>query len=140
MKHIKGKAPATPASVTSAKTNNQLNDTTKNLICQAECVSEVSQTDPTTKDPKVQDVIIRILKSCELANEYGRKKTVPNKYFKQLSINSTESEIQDFCNVIFEDSKIQYEPDELNKEICMLYFSIIAQEYIEGLKEAEKYI
>lgn len=46
MKRIKEKAPATPASVTSANLNNQVKDTTKKLIRQAECASEVSQTDP----------------------------------------------------------------------------------------------
>ena len=44
MKRIKEKAPATPASVTSANLNNQVKDTTKKLIRQAECASEVSQT------------------------------------------------------------------------------------------------
>ena len=44
MRQIKEKAPATPASVTSANINNQVKDTTKKLIRQAECASEVSQT------------------------------------------------------------------------------------------------
>ena len=44
MRQIKEKAPATPASVTSANLNNQVKDTTKKLIRQAECASEVSQT------------------------------------------------------------------------------------------------
>ena len=47
MRQIKEKAPATPASVTSANLNNQVKDTTKKLIRQAECASEVSQTDHT---------------------------------------------------------------------------------------------
>lgn len=46
MRQIKEKAPATPASVTSANINNQVKDTTKKLIRQAECASEVSQTYP----------------------------------------------------------------------------------------------
>ena len=46
MRQIKEKAPATPASVTSANLNNQVKDTTKKLIRQAECASEVSQTYP----------------------------------------------------------------------------------------------
>ena len=46
MRQIKEKAPATPASVTSANHNNQVKDTTKKLIRQAECASEVSQTYP----------------------------------------------------------------------------------------------
>ena len=43
MRQIKEKAPAAPASVTSANHNNQVKDTTKKLIRQAECASEVSQ-------------------------------------------------------------------------------------------------
>lgn len=93
-------------------------------------------TDPVKKNIKMRDVIIRIKKSCELANEYGRKKIVPNKYFKRLSINSTEKEIQEFCNANFEREEIQKKACGLDKGICMLYFSIIAQEYIEGLKES----
>lgn len=46
MRQIKEKAPAAPASVTSANLDNQVKDTTKNLIRQAECANEVSQTDP----------------------------------------------------------------------------------------------
>ena len=46
MRQIKEKAPAAPASVTSANHNNQVKDTTKKLIRQAECASEVSQTYP----------------------------------------------------------------------------------------------
>lgn len=46
MRQIKEKAPATPASVTSANLDNQVKDTTKKLIRQAECASEVSQTYP----------------------------------------------------------------------------------------------
>ena len=42
MRQIKEKAPATPASVTSANLDNQVKDTTKRLIRQAECASEVS--------------------------------------------------------------------------------------------------
>lgn len=45
MHQIKEKAPATPASVTSAN-QVHIEDTIKNLIRQAECASEVSQTDP----------------------------------------------------------------------------------------------
>lgn len=46
MRQIKEKAPATPASVTSANLDNQVKDTTKKFIRQAECASEVSQTYP----------------------------------------------------------------------------------------------
>ena len=46
MSQIKEKAPAAPASVTSANLNNQVKNTTKKLIRQAECASEVSQTYP----------------------------------------------------------------------------------------------
>ncbi len=46
MSQIKEKAPAAPASVTSANLDNQVKDTTKRLIRQAECASEVSQTYP----------------------------------------------------------------------------------------------
>ena len=39
MRQIKEKAPATPASVTSANLNNQVKDTIKNLIRQVEPVN-----------------------------------------------------------------------------------------------------
>lgn len=39
MRQIKEKAPATPASVTSANLDNQVKDTIKNLICQVEPVN-----------------------------------------------------------------------------------------------------
>ena len=78
-------------------------------------------TDPVKKNIKPRDVIIRIKKSCELANEYGRKKIVPNKYFKRLSINSTEKEIQEFCNANFEREEIQEKACGLDKEfVCFI--------------------
>lgn len=77
MKRIKEKAPATPASVTSANLNNQVKDTTKKLIRQAECASEVSQTDHT----KVSYQISKYLEYCDYAGKQ------PNQFvIEQLDI------------------------------------------------------
>lgn len=77
MRQIKEKAPATPASVTSANINNQVKDTTKKLIRQAECASEVSQTYPA----KTPYQISEYLEYCDYAGKQ------PNQFvIEQLDI------------------------------------------------------
>lgn len=72
MKRIKEKAPATPASVTSANLNNQVKDTTKKLIRQAECASEVSQTDHT----KVSYQISKYLEYCDCVGKQPNQRLI----------------------------------------------------------------
>ena len=72
MRQIKEKAPAAPASVTSANHNNQVKDTTKKLIRQAECASEVSQTDHT----KVSYQISKYLEYCDCVGKQPNQRLI----------------------------------------------------------------
>ena len=72
MRQIKEKAPAAPASVTSANLNNQVKDTTKKLIRQAECANEVSQTDHT----KVPYQISEYLEYCDCVGKQPDKSII----------------------------------------------------------------
>ena len=72
MRQIKEKAPAAPASVTSANLDNQVKDTTKKLIRQAECASEVSQTDHT----KVSYQISKYLEYCDCVGKQPNQRLI----------------------------------------------------------------
>ena len=69
---MKEKAPATPAGVTSANTTNPVRDTTKKLICQAECASEVSWTDPA----KVPYQIFEYLECCDCMGKQPNQRLI----------------------------------------------------------------
>lgn len=72
MRQIKEKAPAAPASVTSANLNNQVKDTTKKLIRQAECASEVSQTYPA----KATYQISKYLECCDCMGKQPNQRLI----------------------------------------------------------------
>ena len=72
MRQIKEKAPAALASVTSANTNNQVEDTTKKLSRQAEYASEVSQTDPA----KVPYQIAKYLECCDCMGKQPNQRLI----------------------------------------------------------------
>ena len=80
MRQIKEKAPAAPASVTSANHNNQVKDTTKKLIRQAECASEVSQTYPA----KATYQISEYLEYCDCVGKQPNQRLSDEKMVCQI--------------------------------------------------------
>ena len=72
MRQIKEKAPATPASITSANLNNHNQDITNSA--------------------RVQEVIAAIINNCNKYREYGRRCS-PHTVVSGLNCESTESEI-----------------------------------------------
>lgn len=101
MRQIKEKAPAAPASVTSANLNNQVKDTTKKLIRQAECANEVSQTDHT----KVPYQISEYLEYCDCVGKQPNQRLI---------------EFMESNNEPYQYSEKVRDDGELIEEICSL--------------------
>lgn len=114
MKRIKEKAPATPASVTSANLNNHNQDITNSA--------------------RVQEVIAAIINNCNKYREYGRRRS-PHNFFSSLNCESTESYIKKVCLAMLEAAQREYSLEALDRKIVFGFFELLADEYVAGLKE-----
>ena len=114
MKRIKEKAPATPASVTSANLNNHNQDITNSA--------------------RVQEVIAAIINNCNKYREYGRRRS-PHNFFSSLNCESTESDIKKVCLAMLEAAQREYSLEALDRKIVFGFFGLLADEYVAGLKE-----
>lgn len=114
MKRIKEKAPATPASVTSAVNYNHNHDITNSA--------------------RVQEVIAAIINNCNKYREYGRRRS-PRNFFSSLNCESTESDIKKVCLAMLEAAQREYSLEALDRKIAFGFFKLFADEYVAGLKE-----
>ena len=101
MRQIKEKAPAAPASVTSANHNNQVKDTTKKLIRQAECASEEARLTP----PKATYQISEYLEYCDCVGKQPNQRLI---------------EFMESNNEPYQYSEKVRDDGELIEEICSL--------------------
>ena len=114
MRQIKGKAPAAPASVTSANLNNHNQDITNSA--------------------RVQEVIAAIINNCNKYREYGRRR-YPHNFFSSLNCESTESDIKKVSLAMLEAAQREYSLEALDRKFAFGFFKLFAGEYVAGLKE-----